>query len=265
MPLRLNIARDAVLAGTYGAGALATWFVSEPFWFLTAGWRLGWLWQTPARLWPWLYCTEVLAFLLLPRGGSNLQLSVDSLIVPLIYMGVVAAVRSWRARHPGQGEMPWLIGAGLAAAGLNSLLISAVQGAAAGIPSALWTPAPFWIGDAVGCLTLAPLLLAMTDAARPGTRGPSVRIRAGWLAQALLPTAAYWMLLQWVEPVSAAAAPVLASTAVVLLAWRYGWRVVAFGLLPLGASMSAASRTGLAQLPGFELQLIVVLVALFGL
>lgn len=260
-----NIARAALLAGAYGAGALATWMVSQPFWFLPAGWRLGWLWLAPVRLWPWLYGAEVAVWVVAPRGDPNSKVTFDSMLVPLVYIGAVAAARWMRERHPGQGEMPWLIGTGLTAAAINSLVVATFQGAPAGVSSALWKAAPYWIGDVVGCLTLAPLLLVMADALRPAKQGGPGEHPSSWLVWALLPSAAYWLLLRFAEPASLAAAPVLASAGVLMLAWRFGRRATAVCMLPLGASMFAASRYGMTRLPGFELQLIVALAAMAGL
>lgn len=221
---------------------------SDAFWFLPAGLRLTLVWLTPRDrlrlLWPIEAAAVGLAVLMagsqppynqvsLPAAGLLL---VVNLLGPLAcYLGAVwlTSARGARAPRMQSRDVERLLAAALLGSISSSLLFAVRDQWLAWSTGQAMSPMPwvFAIGDFVGCLVVAPLLLALLCS---GPHSPTRPRRLRLLVLGLLPAllAGLGNTLQGDERLLVL---VLGLAALLLVAHANGWRTAALGVTALSA------------------------------
>lgn len=235
----------------YLSAWIGLWGLSHQLWFLPAGLRLGVLWASPMRWWPWIACTEIFGlsvFGALQGHDPSEWRSLSVNVLPwLVYALVVAAMR--RGRRPRTMDSPLvmarLLGAGLLAAAAVSPLLYLLYDGAASAPDLMLGAFNYMLGDLVGQVTLAPLLVLLL--ARGGER-----LRIGlWAGDAviyLLPVIGLIVLAMLRFPEAAGFAYLLAFGPLLLMAFRHGWHGPALALPLVGLSLEFCTRLEPASL-----------------
>ncbi|MFA5683367.1 MAG: histidine kinase [Lysobacteraceae bacterium] len=266
LDLRLTLSQRVAFALLYALGWAGLFLVSSGFWFLPAGWQLVGLWLTPTRYWFWL--------LLGAWGGALLMsafrgvLDNPSVWLPWHFLLATAVVLGLRRAWPGRSEdgvLPWLrlLAIGAVCALSVSVYVGLTGHEGPIWMQALWQAPLFALGDFLGILLLAPVLLAMASVSAPHWNWP-------WSARTLAVAgqpALGWLALQWL-PTGLSPLSLLALGAAALLgvAYRDGWRAAALASLLLSIAVHATfgRDEGLALRP-YELQLVVAMMALAAL
>ena len=204
--------------------------ISSTYWFLPVGLRVAALLRTSPRHWPWLGVAEwlsvVVMFLIRPHGG---EVTVSGFVMGVMapWLIYAAAIGYWRRREAGvlpttPQSLIRLLMVGLVAAALVSLdlqLLRLIEGRVT-LDRLTASYFSYLIGDFIGMLLLAPILLQVGD---PHAAWLRVQV---WrdLARTLLPLALALWAVGLGEP---AAVPYVALFAIVPPLWlaqRSGWR-----------------------------------------
>jgi two-component system sensor histidine kinase UhpB len=240
---------------------------SHALWFLPAGLRLGALWLSPGRFWPWLAAGEWGAMALLAAlNGWPLFDSVflGMSVAPwLIYAGVVRLVRGPAAepRIDEPRRMLLLLGCGIAGAALVSPVLEAFMPGPMVSRSAVAGIFSFIYGDVIGQLVLAPLMVMLVHA-EPG-RFRNLSLWTDVLIQLALSMTVIWLIGQRQE-----LAPyllLLAFAPIFFVAFRRGWDGAAISVALVGLLVEELWRLGLVPVDARALQLAIAVVGGGGL
>lgn len=223
--------------------------VSEAFWYLPAGLRLALIWSAPRHRIRMLWPIEVAALgLAVAWNGYNplysqlstaaaLLLWTVNLLGPMAcYLGAVwmTSSRGARLQRMQPSDLERLLAAALlgsVASGLMLWLRDAVIGWSFDQPIA---PLPwvFVIGDFIGCLVVAPLLLAGLC---PEPQAGAPRGYARLLALGLLPAAIAMLGALALRGEALLLVLALTLAALIMAAYAQGWKTAALGLAGLSA------------------------------
>jgi len=251
----------------YALGFILLWSISQSLWFLPAGLRLGALWLTPLRRWPWLAAGELAAMVVLAYGNGWSMFEwgfVSMSVLPwLIYAGVVRLVRGSRHEHriDDPRRMLLLIGCGIASAALVSPVLEQYVPSTDGERAGLFRIFAFMYGDFLGQLVVAPLLvLAM--------RSNLVRLRntSLWLdiiGQLVFSLTVFWLIRERHD-----LAPyilLLAFAPIFFVAFRQGWEGAAISVALVGLLIEALLGLGVVVIDVRVLQLALAVVGGGGL
>ena len=250
----------------YALGWILLWSISQSLWFLPAGLRLGALWLSPLRRWPWLAAGEwtamgVLAYV---NGWSMFDWGFVSMsVLPwMIYAGVVRLIRGSRHEHriDEPRRMLMLIGCGMASAALVSPVLQQY------VPSSddrtgIFRIFAFMYGDFLGQLVVAPLLVLAMRSNFVRLRNPSL-----WLdivAQLVFSLTVFWLIRERHD-----LAPyilLLAFAPIFFVAFRQGWEGAAISVALVGLLIEALLGLGVMAIDVRVLQLALAVVGGGGL
>jgi glucose-6-phosphate-specific signal transduction histidine kinase len=237
----------------YGVLWVLAFLVSSTYWFLPVGLRVAALLRVAPRHWLWLGLAEwasvVVLFLIRPHGGAFTWTG--------FFMGVMApwviyaaAIGFWRRRESGMlpttpQSLTRLLLVGLAAAALVSAELQLLRLIEMRVTVDRLTASYFsyLIGDFIGVLILAPILLQLGDPHAAWRRAQVWRD----LARTLLPLALALWMVRLGEP---AAVPYVALFAIVPPLWlaqRSGWRGAALAVTGVSAIVYAGTLNLLAE------------------
>lgn len=232
-------------AGAYALAWCVLWSASRSIWFLPAGLRLGALWVTPQRYWIWLAVAEWVGLSVfgLPFGFEPYEMhSVAMNTVPwMLYAGAVALLRD--GDPPGvpatPASMVRLLGAGMLAASLVSPLLSLVLPMPDDSPVSGLGPFNYLLGDVVGQVMLAPLLILL---AQYRLRWPRGRELLRDVALVLLPVVALMAVAMLRFQELASVGYLVASAPLLYLGFRHGWVGPALGVPLVGVALELVVR-----------------------
>lgn len=218
---------------------VALFAASSTYWFLPAGLRLAILWMLPRRYWWKMALAEwsgmVLLGLFRESFDTPLAVVLSTLLPWCVYAGSVRLASQQALRSPTLESMPLMLACGLLAALANAMGLSVIQwldgGATHALSGALLFS--FALGDFVGIVIVAPLLIAFRD-----HNGRWRQSTAPFLAEGLVLVPLSLALGAASLPLPAAARYPLPFAILPLfwLAFTHGWRagLVAFALLSTG-------------------------------
>lgn len=229
----------------YGPAWLGLYALSSGVWFLPAGLRLATLAVLPTRLWWPMAAIEWAAAALMAHTrwglGSSLA-TVCAVILPwLIYAGLVRIVGRTTSLVMSPQWMGRQLAIGVAAAVATGMVITVVV-MLDGVPTrdALGRLFIYAVGDLIGVVTMAPLLIVLREHWVDPTRDWAITLGNG---TAVLPALCLVLVLA-LPNASGMRYPVLISSLPLLwIAHRHGWRAcaVALGLIALGRPLAEAS------------------------
>lgn len=251
----------------YGLGWQLLLQLSHALWFLPAGLRLGCLWLTPLRYWPWLAAGEWAGLTLLAIHRHeplfNAAYFGTNIAPLLIYMAVVWLLRGGvphsgidRPRRMGQ-----LLAAGVVCALLVSPLLSHFQPADGRAQNSWASTFAFLYGDFIGQLMLAPVLVLL---ALPGRRRhlPWPLWRDVGL-QLLFSLALFVALFR--RPDLAAYLLLLAFAPIFFTAFLHGWEGAALAVAVTGLVVQGLAQVSPPAATAGTLQLTLAVVGVGGL
>ena len=240
---------------------------SQGMWFLPAGLRLGALWLTPTRRWPWLAAGEWAGMVTIAvwDGWALLDLRfVGMSLMPwLIYAGVVRLVRgqSNDTRIDDPRRMMLLLGSGIGGAALVSPLIQASMSTPMPAPNVIAGIFNFIYGDVIGQLVVAPTMVLLLHA-------EAERLRRLGLWTDVLLQLALSMTVIWLIGQRADLAPyllLLAFAPIFFVAFRRGWIGATVSVALVGLLIEELWRVGLVPVDVRALQLALAVVGGGGL
>ena len=216
---------------------------------------------------PAVAATIVLADALVRHAPGGYAVTLGTALVLTGGYGAIAAALRRLLRDPGlHGARDLAVFAAIVAAGSAAVatVFVGILGLAGLLPATPFGEAwlRFWVGDAVGVLVTAPLLLAAADARRRGELVALARRPESWL-QALALAAALWLIFAGLgEP---ARHFYLLFLPLVWIAVRAGMSgaVVATGLMQIGVVLAVHGPA--IDLPVLELQILVSALTLTAL
>ncbi len=255
------------LALLYTAAWLALLSVAHLLWFLPAGFRLGMLWLTPTRRWPWLAVGEWVAMALIALhdgrsllGGVSLPMSLSPW---LIYAAVVWVARrgSERASIDAPRGMLALLSAGLLSASLVSPILQHYMVDSSGRLEGMAGIFSFMYGDFIGQLVLAPLMLLLSRAeSRHRIDGP---LWTDVALQLLFSLSVFWLIRTRLD--LAPFVMLLAFAPIFFVAFRRGWEGAAVSVALVGLVVDAMIQLDLVAVDTRLLQLALAVVGGGGL
>jgi two-component system sensor histidine kinase UhpB len=246
---------------------LAFWLLLQAgngLWYLAAGLRLGALWLSPTRRWPWLAVGEwtALTIVSLSNGWPIVAGAyIGMTLMPwLIYAGIVRLVRG---PQPGAWlevprNMVAFLGSGVAAAAIVSPVLQAYMSQGATSFAGVFA---FMYGDILGQLVVAPLMVLAWEGEHGRLRHWSL-----WSDLGLLLALAASVL--WLVGYREELAPyllLLAFAPIFLVAFRRGWEGAAFAVALTGLLVEETWRLGLLAVDVRALQLALMVVGGGGL
>lgn len=240
----------------YAAAWVAVFPLSCRYWFLPAGVRVAALWLTSARRWPWLAGAEWLVLAALaPSGSTHATLAANALALFMPWFVYAAAVHEVRRATrtpplPGDASLVILIGAALIAAMVNGALLTLFVWLDDGeLVGAVHTYFSFALGDFVGAITLAPVVVLVAQAVRGSLwRTPDTRL--GLASLPLLGVAA--ALVPGMVPVEYRWA--VLAVPLILTGAMLGCTVAVASVAMLGASLMALASMDTAGWPPEDVQ-----------
>lgn len=254
----------------YGPVWLGLYALSSGVWFLPAGLRLATLAVLPVRRWWVMAAIEWLAAALMARSRWGLDSTLATLsaaVLPwLIYAGLVriagrttslVMTPQWMGRH---------LAVGVAAAVATGMAVTAAV-MLDGVPAhaALGRLFSYSVGDLVGVITIAPLLLVLREHWLDRTRDWGITLGNG---AALLPVTCFVIVLALPTATGMRFPMLIASLPLMWIAHRDGWRAcaVALGLIALGRPLAEAALELLGRRvdPPFALGQLELFVAMIG-
>lgn len=263
---QLNKLPSRLQGPTAAVGYFAAWIglfhVSQLYWYLPAGLRFGSFLLAPKRLWPWLVGAEwcaglALRLLLTPHPLHDpLLLAWTLLPQPLAVAALVAMMG--RRRLPPLIERPEAagrlllvaLGAALLVTLINAPILSTLVGSPLAHPTSVL--ANFALGDYVGILLIAPLLILLL---RDPPDDAQMRYLIADMLLILLPAIAGLLLLMGEGAPLARYARVLTLVPVLFFAFRHGWRGASLSMLASSAAVTARSALELRPEAPAEAQL----------
>jgi glucose-6-phosphate-specific signal transduction histidine kinase len=236
--------------------------VSGPFWFLPAGLRLATLWLLPRRRWLLMALAEWsgIVALNLWTGVHESQLAflVATILPWLVYAAVVRAAGASTSPAITPQSMVRLLLTGLGAASANGLALTAIGLLDQPIKAPGATIFMFAIGDFLGIVTVAPLLLILRERALDPSRSWQPLLASGAV---LLPAAVVIASTALPLPDNTRYPVMLAMLPLLWLAFHYGWRACAVAMAMLGVALGfVGPGTGGRWEPG-QLQLLIAALA----
>jgi signal transduction histidine kinase len=201
----------------------------------------------------------------LPAGA--LAAAASSAIIAAVYAATAWLLRRHARIDPQLArvrDVAWLVGATAAATLVASAGYVAVYYAAGRIPAdALARSAiQFWVGDAIGILITAPVLLAALD---PGRAARAARRSWEAAAQGAALVAALWVVFG-IDPAHAERFFYVLFLPLIWIAMRYGIRGATWALLAMQLGIVGAVQVeGLASATLLELQVFTIALAITGL
>ena len=248
----------------YALAWLALLRASHGFWYLPAGLRLGALWLSPTRYWPWLAAGEWAALALTAvLGGWPVfePVFLAMSVMPwLLYAGVVRIVRGSEPepRIDDPRRMLLLLGSGIVGAMLVSpmlqIYIAQPKAGMAGIFA-------FIYGDFLGQLVVAPLLILLFTVELGRLR--RLAFWADVLLQLALSMTVFWLIGQRTD-----LAPyllLLGFAPLFLVAFRRGWEGAVVSVALTGVLIDELLRLQLVPVDVRALQLALAVVGGGGL
>lgn len=229
----------------YGPVWLALYALSSGVWFLPAGLRLATLAVLPVRRWWLMAVIEGLAAAFMARAQWRLESALATLcavLLPwLIYAGLVYIAGRTTSLVMTPQWMGRQLTVGAAAAVATGMAVTAVV-MLDGVPAsdALGRLFSYAVGDLVGVITVAPLLLVLREHWLDRTRDWGISLGNG---TAVLPALCLVVVLA-LPAASGMRYPVLiASLPLLWIAHRHGWRAcaVALGLIAVGRPLAEAA------------------------
>lgn len=214
--------------------------VSDSYWFLPAGLRLGALWLLHRPDWWKLALAEWVAILAISLARGTFEDPLALLLSTVLPWTVYAAVLGF-ARLPMRSALtPSVLGRMLGAAVAAALLNGVAQALVAWVEDGHQAPAlvgivfRWGLGDFSGILTLAPLLLL----AREQRRGPREPWRNLFAHGLVLSPAGVFVAVSTLPLLGASAYPaILSLLPLFLVAFQFGWKPSAIALTLLSIGM----------------------------
>ena len=240
---------------------LASFQISNVYWFLPAGLRFSALWLSPSRRWGWFALADVAAIVIVTLWGRQFQTWVGFALATFApWCAYALAVLAFRpggvyAAPESPGRMGSLLGAMVLAAALNALAQTgmALMEARVALPQAASYVFNYLIGDYVGALMLVPVALQLLQ---PAGASEGRRRMLVELAIAFAPLYGLLALLIGLGSRAAVYAALLAVVPMIVMAFRHGWRGAAWSISLASFALYFASLRLPLPMPGEMLQLL---------
>ena len=266
-PARTPVWRLALAGLCYGVGWQLLLPLSHSLWFLPAGLRLGFLWLTPSRYWPWLVLGEWTGATALAISRQEPLLSWDfvgmNLVPMLAYIAVMSILRGGESdrRIATPRRMFMLLGTGMLSAAVVSPILSYFQ-PADGVPQSSWAGTfAFMYGDFIGHLVLAPVMVLFWQ------RDWRQRL-TGALWRDLLLQLLFSLALLMVLYHRADLSPyllLLAFAPIFYAGFRHGWEGAALSVMLTGMVVEALAQNAPMPVAVILLQLMLAVIGVGGL
>ncbi len=233
---------------------------STVYWFLPAGLRMGALWLVPQRHWWKLAVVEWAAILALSLARDAYQTPlalISSTLLPWgIYAGVIVLVGRPSPTASDLKAIPRVLLCGVLAALLNSGALTAIEWFDSGsVPRNVGHMLfAFTVGDFIGVLVVAPLLMALRDRVLRRSDSWRALLADGWVFAPLIVAAATHFLPL---PPGTKYPLVYAMFPLFWLAFRSGWRPTSVALAGLTAGFHLVDPSLLGNWRPGQLQLMV--------
>ena len=218
--------------------------------------------------WPAIMATIVLADIIVRHGPGGYALTLGASFVLAAGYAAMGLILRFALRSGGLQTSRELalfvtttvVGTGLVGGAFVSLL--KISGVLGDIPL-LHAWLRFWLGDAVGVLVTAPLILAVTDKRRREILLSLSRNREAWIQFAVL--CLTLGLVFTAAPVGLTPRFYILFLPVIWIAMRSGMTgaIVAMAIIQVGVALGARGAMG-SQLPMVELQILVAVLTLTG-
>jgi glucose-6-phosphate-specific signal transduction histidine kinase len=209
--------------------------VSDAFAFLPAGLRLATLWLLPRRRWSLMALAEwagiVAVNLWTGAHETKLALVLATALPWLVYVAVVRGFGASASLAVTPQSMLRLLLTGLGAASANGLALTAIGLLGRPIEAPGATILMFAIGDFLGIVVVAPLLLVLRERVLDPDRAWQPLLANGVV---LLPAAVVLASAALPIPDGTRYPVLLAALPLLWVAFRYGWRACAIATLLLG-------------------------------
>jgi two-component system sensor histidine kinase UhpB len=253
----------AVWLALYPFAWLALAAGANIFWYPPAGLRLGTLWLLPRRAWWAMAALDIAARLALAlydhAYASPWGLAAGAAMPWCLYALALRSLGRHGRGTPPRRALPRLLGAGFAAAVLNSIVLTGIDlnddgGLRFGLPAMLVTYA---LGDFAGIVLVTPLMLALHGQAGE-RRLPWRKLLANGLVFA---PAGVLLALKLLPRIEAPVYPLaLALLPLFLVVYRHGWRQAAVAFALLGACLHLVPLPLTATLLPGQLPLLMAIV-----
>lgn len=258
---RLSRRSETFWLALYPLAWVLLFSVSSIFWFLPAGLRFGVLWLLPRRAWWKMAIVEIgaiVALSLVRDVYDTLPGLLAGSALPWTLYALVVAAASGPGQAPVRRALPRLLGAGVLAATINALALTAIDRFDDGIVSAAVSSmfASYALGDFAGIVLMMPLVFAIHAQSGPDRRPLRTLLAHGFVfvpAGLALGISMLWSAQAPVYPLLYSLLPLFA------IAYRFGWRPAAVAVALLSVGVHHVSDS-LAQIwnPG-ELQLLMAM------
>jgi two-component system sensor histidine kinase UhpB len=251
----------------YALGWILLLWSSNQLWYLPAGLRLGALWLSPTRRWPWLAAGEWAAMAALAVFNHwpilDLVFLTMSVMPWLIYAGLVRLIRGPdpQPRIDDPRRMLRLLACGIASAALVSPVLQQYMPGPMHDGAGVARIFAFMYGDFLGQLVMAPLLLLAVGGSL--RRCLSAPLWLDVVMQLLFSLTVFWLIRQRND-----LAPyilLLAFAPIFFVAFRHGWEGAAISVALVGLLIAGLLRQDMVAIDVRVLQLALAVVGGGGL